>query len=52
MDYGVMLDGASLDVDKAATDAERERRRQPAGLIDRGPGFDEVEARWRAARTQ
>jgi N-methylhydantoinase B len=52
VDYGVMVESASLDVDKSATDAERERRRQPIRLIDRGPGFDEVEARWRAARTQ
>ncbi|MGH7333511.1 MAG: hydantoinase B/oxoprolinase family protein [Candidatus Rokuibacteriota bacterium] len=51
-DFGVVLDGAGLDVDKSATDAEREGHRQPLGLIDRGAGFDEVEARWRAARTR
>jgi N-methylhydantoinase B len=51
-DYGVMLDHATLDIDKTGTDEERDRRHRPSSLIDRGPGFDEVEARWRAARTR
>jgi N-methylhydantoinase B len=50
-DYGVVLDASTLDVDKTATDAERERRRGPLPLIDRGPGFAEAEARWRASRS-
>jgi len=50
-DYGVALDGVTLDVDKTATDEERRRRAGEAPLIDRGPGFAEAEARWRAART-
>ena len=37
-------------MDKTATDEERHRRARAAALIDRGPGFDEAEARWRAAR--
>ena len=50
-DYGVVLDRATLDVDKTATDEERRRRASPLPLIDRGPGFDQAEARWRAARS-
>ena len=50
-DYGVALDPATLDPDKTATDEERRRRARDAALIDRGPGFDEAETRWRAART-
>src|SRR5438034_8319170 len=49
-DYGVALDPATLDIDKTATDEERGRRTRDRALIDRGPGFDEAEARWRAAR--
>jgi len=47
-DYAVMLDPASLDVDKTATDEERRRRARDLPLIDRGPGFEEAEARWRS----
>jgi N-methylhydantoinase B len=46
-DYGVALDPATLDLDKTATDEERRRRARDLPLIDRGPGFDEAEARWR-----
>ena len=50
-DYGVALDPITLDVDKTATDEERRGRAGALSLIDRGPGFDEAEARWRAARS-
>jgi len=50
-DYGVVLDSATLDVDKATTDEERRRRADTLPLIDRGPGFAAAEARWRAARS-
>ena len=50
-DYGVVLDPATLDVDKTTTDEERRRRADTLPLIDRGPGFAEAEARWRAARS-
>ena len=46
-DYGVVLDPASLDVDKTATDETRRRRAGSLPLIDRGPGFALAEARWR-----
>jgi N-methylhydantoinase B len=46
-DYGVVLDPASLDVDKTATDEARRRRAGSLPLIDRGPGFALAEARWR-----
>jgi N-methylhydantoinase B len=49
-DYGVALDPRTLDVDKTATDEERGRRAGARSLIDRGPGFEEAEARWRAAQ--
>jgi N-methylhydantoinase B len=49
-DYGVALDPVTLDIDKTATDEERRRRAHALPLIDRGSGFDEAEARWRAAR--
>jgi N-methylhydantoinase B len=49
-DYGVVLDPTTLDVDKTATDEERRRRIRDLPLIDRGAGFEEAEARWRAAR--
>ena len=49
-DYGVALDSATLDVDKTATDEERRRRSGSLPLIDRGAGFAEAEARWRATR--
>ena len=48
-DYGVVLEPATLEVDKQATDHERARRAGPVDLIDRGPGFAEAEARWRAS---
>jgi N-methylhydantoinase B len=47
-DYGVALDPATLEIDKTETDEERRRRARDLPLIDRGPGFDEAEARWRA----
>ena len=46
-DYGVALDPATLDLDKTTTDEERRRRVRDLPLIDRGPGFEEAEARWR-----
>jgi N-methylhydantoinase B len=49
-DYGVVLDPVTLEIDKQATDEERSRRAGECPLIDRGPGFDEAEARWRASR--
>jgi N-methylhydantoinase B len=49
-DYGVVVDAAALEIDKTATDEERGRRARDLALIDRGPGFEEAEARWRAAR--
>ena len=48
-DYGVVLDPVSLDIDKTATEQERHRRVHDCPLIDRGPGFAEALARWRAA---
>ena len=47
-DYGVALDSTTLEIDKQATDEERARRAGDTPLIDRGPGFEEAEARWRA----
>jgi hypothetical protein len=49
-DYGVTLDPATLEIDKQTTDDERARRAGAAPLIDRGPGFADAEARWRARR--
>ena len=49
-DYGVVLDPVTLEPDKTATEAERARRAGELPLIDRGPGFAEAEARWRARR--
>lgn len=49
-DYGVALDAVTLEIDKTATDETRRRRTRELPLIDRGPGFAEAEARWRAAR--
>jgi len=49
-DYGVALDAVTLEIDKTATDETRRRRARELPLIDRGPGFAEAEARWRAAR--
>jgi len=49
-DYGVVLDPATVEIDKQATDEERSRRGGLLPLIDRGPGFAEAEARWRASR--
>jgi N-methylhydantoinase B len=51
-DYGVALAPVTLDVDKTATDEERRRRARDLPLIDRGPGFERAEARWRAARSE
>jgi N-methylhydantoinase B len=48
-DYGVVLDPVTLAIDKGATEDERAGRAGPLALIDRGPGFAEAEARWRAA---
>jgi N-methylhydantoinase B len=47
-DYGVVLDPVTLAVDKSATDDERAQRSAPLTLIDRGPGFAEADALWRA----
>jgi N-methylhydantoinase B/oxoprolinase/acetone carboxylase alpha subunit len=47
-DYGVVLDPLTLALDKRATDDERGRRAAPLALIDRGPGFAEADAKWRA----
>src|SRR5262249_43708735 len=49
-DYGVVLDPVTLDVDKTATDEGRRRRARNTALIDRGPGFEEAESRWRSFR--
>ena len=49
-DYGVVIDPATLEIDKTATDEERRGRIRDLPLIDRGPGFDEAEARWRSTR--
>jgi N-methylhydantoinase B len=51
-DYGVALDPVTLEIDKTATDEARRRRAGTLPLIDRGPGFAEAEARWRAARAR
>ncbi|HKB25552.1 MAG TPA: hydantoinase B/oxoprolinase family protein, partial [Methylomirabilota bacterium] len=50
-DYGVVLDAATLELDKSATDEARAQRPGALSLIDRGPGFDEAEARWRRRHT-
>ena len=49
-DYGVVVDEATLEVDKTATQEERARRARDLPLIDRGPGFAQAEERWRAFR--
>ena len=49
-DYGVALDPTTLEIDKQATDEERAHRAADTPLIDRGPGFAEAEAQWRARR--
>jgi N-methylhydantoinase B/oxoprolinase/acetone carboxylase alpha subunit len=49
-DYGVVLDATAGEPDKTATEAERKRRPGATALIDRGPGFEEAEVRWQAAR--
>jgi N-methylhydantoinase B len=51
-DYGVVLDPSTGEPDKNATEAERARRASAPALIDRGPGFEEAQARWRAARVK
>jgi N-methylhydantoinase B len=48
-DYGVVLDPVTMEIDKTATDEERTRPAGAVQLIDRGPGFEEAEARWRQA---
>ena len=50
-DYCVVLDAATLELDKSATDEARAQRPGALSLIDRGPGFDEAEARWRRRHT-
>jgi N-methylhydantoinase B len=50
-DYGVALDPATLEIDKTESDEERRRRARDLPLIDRGPGFEEAEARWRARQS-
>jgi N-methylhydantoinase B len=50
-DYGVVLDPATLEIDKTESDEERRRRARELPLIDRGPGFDEAEVRWRARQS-
>jgi N-methylhydantoinase B len=50
-DYGVVVDAQTFDVDKTATGEERGRRARAHALIDRGPGFAEAEARWRAVQS-
>src|SRR5216683_981238 len=50
-DYGVVLDEATLEVDKTATQEARARRARDLPLIDRGPGFAQAEERWRAFRS-
>jgi N-methylhydantoinase B len=49
-DYGVVVDPVSLEIDKSATDEERSGHGATGQLIDRGPGFEEAEARWRSGR--
>jgi hypothetical protein len=49
-DYGVVVDPATLEVDKTATQEERARRARDLPLIDRGPGFAQAEERWREFR--
>ena len=51
-DYGVVLEPATLEIDKQATDDERAGRAGERPLIDRGPGFAEAEALWRASRNR
>ena len=46
----MVLDPATLEIDKTATDEERARRARDLPLIDRGPGFEQAEARWRTFR--
>jgi hypothetical protein len=45
-----VMDVATLEVDKTATQEERARRARDLPLIDRGPGFAQAEERWRAFR--
>jgi hypothetical protein len=47
-DYGVTLDPVTLAIDKSATVDQRAQRAGPLALIDRGAGFEEAEALWRA----
>jgi N-methylhydantoinase B len=49
-DYGVVIDEATIEVDKTATQEVRARRVRALPLIDRGPGFAQAEARWLAFR--
>jgi len=50
-DYGVVMDEATREVDKTATQEGRARRARDLPLIDRGPGFAQAEERWRAFRS-
>jgi hypothetical protein len=50
-DYGVVLDPATLEIDRQATDEARAARAGETPLIDRGPGFEDAEAAWRARLT-
>jgi len=47
----VVVDPATLEVDKTATQEERARRARDLPLIDRGAGFTQAEERWRAFRS-
>jgi N-methylhydantoinase B len=48
MDYGVVLDPLTLDVDKAATEERRRHQANPLPLFDRGPTFPQGEEEWYA----
>jgi 5-oxoprolinase (ATP-hydrolysing) len=45
-DYGVVLNPATLEIDKAASEALRKDRAATLPLFDRGPTFAEAEAEW------
>jgi N-methylhydantoinase B len=51
-DYGVMLDPLGMEIDKAGTEERRKLRLDPLPLFDRGAGFAEGEAEWKAKRSQ
>jgi N-methylhydantoinase B len=50
-DYGVVLDPATLEIDKAGTEERRRDRPTISPLFDRGPTFAEAEAEWYAKRS-